>query len=259
VGLIEQPPVVFSRGVARRWRTLGVGPTDPQPGRGDLWAVRHESEERWIERLPKTQRRGLTKPSVVPGPSRPPTTEERLRQATIGEPQRHDGPITLCEYDPNWPKLFSREERRIRGALGDRAILLEHVGSTAVPGLAAKPIVDILLVVANSANESSYVPALEAEGYVLRIREPEWHQHRLLKGPDTNVNLHVLSAGGSESGRMLTFRDALRTNPETRERYAKTKRELARRTWKYVQEYADAKSEVVEAILAGAPEATARK
>ena len=196
---------------------------------------------------------------VEPHNSPNPMTEEQLRRVTIGEPLRHDAPITLCEYDPNWPELFSREERRIRKALGHRAIRLEHVGSTSVPDLAAKPIVDILLVVADSADESSYVPALEAEGYVLRIREPDWHQHRLFKGPDTNINLHVFSTGATEIDRMLTFRDLLRTNPETRKLYATTKRELARRTWKYVQNYADAKSEVVEGILTSASPSSNRK
>jgi GrpB-like predicted nucleotidyltransferase (UPF0157 family) len=128
-----------------------------------------------------------------------------------------------------------------------------------VPGLIAKPIIDIVLVVADSADEASYVPALAAEGYVLRIREPDWHQHRLLKGPETDVNLHVFSVGSAEVERMLRFRDLLRANPETRELYAKTKRELARRTWKYVQNYADAKSEVVEAILASAVPSHVRK
>jgi len=187
-------------------------------------------------------------------PDNPPkqVTDEQLRRVTIGEPKLHDAPITLCKYDPIWPLLFSREERRIRKALGDRAIRLEHVGSTSVPDLAAKPIIDILLVVADSADEPSYVTPLEAKGYVLRIREPDWHQHRLLKGPDTSINLHVFSAGSAEIDRMITFRDVLRSNPETRELYARTKRELAPRTWKYVQNYADAKSQVVESILAGA-------
>jgi GrpB-like predicted nucleotidyltransferase (UPF0157 family) len=176
-------------------------------------------------------------------------TEEQIRRATIGELRRHDAPITLRECDANWPRLFSHEELKIREAPGDRTIRVEHVGSTSVPGLPAKPIIDILLVVADSTDESTYVPALEAEGYVLRIREPDWHQDHLLKGPDTNINLHVFSAGSTEIDRMLIFRNLLRTNSATREFYAKTKRELARRNWKYVQDYADAKSEVVEAIL----------
>ena len=188
-----------------------------------------------------------------------PTSEEQLRRVTLGELKPHDAPITLCEYDPTWPEQFSREERRIRKALGDRAIRLEHVGSTSVPGLAAKPIIDILLVVADSSNESSYAPALEAEGYVLRIREPEWYQHRLFKGPGTNINLHVFSLGAEEIDRMLTFRDLLRTDGAARERYSRTKRELARREWKYVQNYADAKSEIIQEILASATSSSVPK
>ena len=129
---------------------------------------------------------------------------------------------------------------------------MEHIGSTAVPGLVAKPIIDILLVVANSADESSYVPALEAAGYVLRIREPDWHQHRLFKGPDTNINLHVFTTGSEEIRRVLILRDSLRTNEADRQLYARTKQSQASRKWKYVQNYADAKSEVVNAILARA-------
>src|SRR5271165_5708449 len=95
-----------------------------------------------------------------------------------------DGKILIVEYDPQWPELFRRAAERIRTALGDRVVLLEHTGSTSVPGLAAKPIIDITLVVADSADEAAYVPALEGAGYVLRFREPEWHEHRFFKGPD---------------------------------------------------------------------------
>jgi GrpB-like predicted nucleotidyltransferase (UPF0157 family) len=180
------------------------------------------------------------------------TREEQLRAATIGEPQRLDGPIELSDYRPDWPALYEREAERIRAALGDRVVLLEHVGSTAVPGLIAKPIVDVLLVVADSADEPAYVPRLEEAGYVLRIREPDWYEHRLLKGPDTNVNLHVFSPGAAEAERLLLFRDRLRTHDGDRALYASTKRELARQTWTYVQNYADAKADVVEEILARA-------
>jgi hypothetical protein len=101
------------------------------------------------------------------------------------------------------------------------------------------------------------VPPMEAAGYVLRIREPDWYEHRLFKGPDTNINLHVFSARCIEIERMLGFRDHLRGNASDRALYAATKRELAARHWRYVQEYADAKTEVVEAIIARAA-ATAR-
>ncbi|MCI4352185.1 MAG: GrpB family protein [Thermoplasmata archaeon] len=179
-------------------------------------------------------------------------TDDQIRQATIGEPAHLDGPVLLVEYDPMWPQQFARETERIQAALDARAIRVEHVGSTAVPGLVAKPIIDILLVVANSADESSYVPALEAAGYVLRHREPGWHEHRMFKGPDIDVNLHVFSSGSSEIGRMLNMRDRLRASRAARDLYAQTKRNLARRTWKYQQNYADAKAEVIEAILSGA-------
>jgi GrpB-like predicted nucleotidyltransferase (UPF0157 family) len=157
--------------------------------------------------------------------------------------------IYLAPCDPEWPRLFEREAVRVRAALGDRALLVEHAGSTSVPGLSAKPIIDIVLAVADTAAETAYVPALEAVGYVLRVREPDWHEHRLLKGPDTNVNLHVFTIGCVEIERMLGFRDHLRADEADRLRYEQAKLELAQRTWKYVQHYADAKSAVVEEIL----------
>jgi GrpB-like predicted nucleotidyltransferase (UPF0157 family) len=181
-----------------------------------------------------------------------PMTDAQIRQATIGEPTVLDGRITLVEYDPEWPGQFEREAARIRTALGDRALRIEHTGSTSVPGLIAKPVIDILLVVADSADEPPYVPALESAGYVLRIREPEWHEHRLFKGPDVDLNLHVFSAGSAEIERMLLFRDRLRASAEDRELYARTKRQLAQRRWKFVQNYADAKSQIISAILSAA-------
>jgi len=182
-----------------------------------------------------------------------PTTEGQLRESIIGgDLELMTRPIVLEEYDPEWPRLFQREAERIRGALGDGALAIEHTGSTSVPGLAAKPIVDITLVVEDTTDEASYVPALEAAGYVLRIREPEWYEHRLFKGPDTNVNLHVFSRGCGEIDRMTRFRDWLRSHDDDRELYLRTKRELAARDWKFVQNYADAKTAVVQEILARA-------
>jgi len=176
-------------------------------------------------------------------------TDEQIQKSSVGELKPFDSTITLVEYDRLWPENFAREAKRIRAALGERAIIVEHIGSTSVPGLVAKPIIDILLSVANSADEPSYVPALEAAGYVLRIREPDWHQHRLFKGPDTNINLHVFTQGSEEILRTLTLRDWLRTNEPDRELYARSKRDLASKKWKYVQNYADAKTAVIEEIL----------
>ena len=181
-----------------------------------------------------------------------PHTEGELRAMTVGEVKVHAAPITLVEYDPEWPALFAREDRRIRAALGDRVLRLEHTGSTSVPGLAAKPCIDMTMIVPDSSDEATYVPALEAAGYVLWIREPDWHEHRVFKGPDTNVNLHVFSAGSPELDRMVGFRDWLRTHDDDRDLYQRTKRELAAREWQYVQNYADAKTTVVEQIIARA-------
>jgi GrpB-like predicted nucleotidyltransferase (UPF0157 family) len=178
--------------------------------------------------------------------------EAELQAVRLQKVEVHGGPIELAEYNPAWPELYEREAEKIRAALGDRARALEHAGSTSVPGLAAKPIIDIVLAVADSANESAYVPALEQAGYVLSIREPDWHQHRLLKGTDPTVNLHVFSHGSPEVERMLAFRNRLRANEAERMLYERAKRELARRTWTYTQDYADAKTQVVKAILARA-------
>jgi GrpB-like predicted nucleotidyltransferase (UPF0157 family) len=160
--------------------------------------------------------------------------------------------IELRDYDPSWPRLYAREAARIWLALGDRVVRLEHAGSTSVPTLAAKPVIDIVLEVPDAAEEATYLPAMEAAGYVLRLREPGWFQHRLLKGPDTDINLHVFSAGCPETGRMLSFRDRLRSHADDRELYEGVKRELAGWDWTSVQQYADAKTAVISAILARA-------
>ena len=167
----------------------------------------------------------------------------------IGGPELHNSTIYLAPYDPEWPRLFEREAQRIGAALGDRVLLLEHVGSTSVPSLSAKPRIDIVLAVADSADEAAYAPDMEAAGYVLKIREPDWHEHRVFKGPDTDVNLHTFTIGCAEIERMLRFRDHLRSDSTDRELYEQAKQELAKRTWKYVQHYADAKSQVVEEII----------
>ncbi|MEV6626432.1 GrpB family protein [Amycolatopsis sp. NPDC051106] len=186
------------------------------------------------------------------------TSQEALSEDEIesgwvgGEAPKLNSTVTLVDYDPEWPKLFEREAERIRGALGERVLVLEHVGSTSVPGLCAKPCVDILLEVPDSDDEDAYLPALEAAGYRLVIREPDWEKHRCFKGPDTNINLHVYSPGNGQTPRYRLFRDRLRSHPEELALYAAKKRELGAREWKYIQQYADAKTEVVEEILARA-------
>ena len=181
-------------------------------------------------------------------------TDEEIQAYSVEPLVPLTRPITFVEYDPAWPGLFEREEARIRSILGDRVVRFEHTGSTAVPGLAAKPVIDITMTVADVLDEPAYAADLVAAGYrvVIREQEPEWYDHRVLKGPDTNVNLHVFSDGCPELDRMVGFRDWLRTHDEDRQLYEDTKRDLIKRDWKFVQNYADAKGEVVEQIAARA-------
>ena len=178
-----------------------------------------------------------------------PSTEEQIRAHTIGELRPLSGKILIVDYDPRWLELFQREAERIRSVLRSQALQIEHAGSTSVPSLAAKPIIDMVLVVNNSEDEYSYVPALERAGYVLRIREANWHEHRMFNGPDTEINLHVFSSGCPEIDRILAFRDWLRRDAADRDLYARTKRALVEREWKYIQNYADAKTAVIEEIM----------
>lgn len=185
-----------------------------------------------------------------------PSCEEYLRAHTVGGLTPLSSPIPIVDYDPVWPRRFEREADAIRSVLGELALRVDHVGSTAVPGLPAKPIIDIILAVADSAKEPEYAGPLEKIGYQLHIREPGWHEHRLYKGPEKDVNLHVFSAGCPEIDRMLAFRDWLRTSESDRELYSRSKRALARQEWKYTQNYADAKTAVIEEIISRARTST---
>ncbi|MDH3679663.1 MAG: GrpB family protein [Acidimicrobiia bacterium] len=167
-----------------------------------------------------------------------------------------NGPIHLAPYDPGWPAQYEQEADRLSAVLGDRMLAVHHVGSTSVPGLPAKPIIDIVMAVADSEDETTYVPDLEAAGYTLRIREPEWFEHRMFKGPGADINLHVFTLGCTEIDRMIRFRDRLRSDEQDRQRYTETKQELAAHHWDVVQSYADAKSDVVRSIMKRATEST---
>lgn len=174
---------------------------------------------------------------------------DRKMERRIGGARRLAERLEIRDYDRAWPTLYLEEEQRIRGALGDRVVLVEHAGSTSVPALPAKPIIDIVLEVPDTTDEQSYVSDLEDAGYTLRFREPEWFEHRLFDRPGAAVHLHVFSAGCEETERMLLFRDWLRSNEPDRDLYVRTKRELARHDWTYMQQYADAKSAVVREIM----------
>ncbi len=170
----------------------------------------------------------------------------------VRPPRAHRGPIHLVPPDAMWPRQYAEVAARIRQALGPVAAVVEHVGSTSVPGLAAKPFIDVLLLVPDPGDEAAYVPGLEASGFLLHVREPDWHQHRFFRAHDPEAQIHVFAVGSEEAERMLLFRDRLRANRDERTLYEEAKRRLASRSWTRVQDYADAKSEVVEEIIARA-------
>ncbi|MDL2263047.1 GrpB family protein [Synergistaceae bacterium OttesenSCG-928-I11] len=136
--------------------------------------------------------------------------------------------IEVIPYDSNWPAIFQRLEREIKAALGNTALSIEHVGSTAVPGLAAKPVIDIDLTVADTTDEASYAPQLEKLGYDLYIREPSWHQHRCFRLAEPRVNLHVFGPDCPEVIRHRMFREWLKSHPDDRELYEQTKLDAVR-------------------------------
>jgi GrpB-like predicted nucleotidyltransferase (UPF0157 family) len=190
-------------------------------------------------------------------------SDEEHRDALIGE-QRPIEHMVVEDYDSRWPQWYAEEQAAISTALDPDAILrLEHTGSTSVPGLAAKPILDMLLVLADPSDERTYLSPLNALGYRLVMREPNWYHHRVLTrrrddGDPYDVNLHVFGpTAAPEIQRILVFRDWLRSHPADRTRYGQLKKELAQRSWNSMLGYSNAKSDVVEEILSRALSAEA--
>jgi len=175
-------------------------------------------------------------------------TDDPVEKGVIGVVEKCD--ITIAEYDATWPALFAKHAKIIGEALAGAAWRIEHIGSTSVPGLAAKPIIDILVVVKDSTDESVYLRQLEATGYVLRVREPDWHEHRMFGTRDKDLHIHIYSDGCPEITRTLTFRDRLRRNANDRNRYEQTKRQLATQNWTDINAYAQAKTDVIEEVIA---------
>ena len=163
--------------------------------------------------------------------------------------------VALVEYDPSWPAAYERLAAKVNAVLGPQVLALDHVGSTSVPGLRAKPVIDIDLTVADVADEAAYVQALEPHGFELVIREPWWYGHRLLRHSDPRCNLHVWSPNCPEPARHLIFRDWLRENPEDRDRYVRAKHAAAHRTRLSrgdVVDYNERKRDVIREIYARA-------
>jgi GrpB-like predicted nucleotidyltransferase (UPF0157 family) len=179
--------------------------------------------------------------------------DEYLDRVLIGG--REKRLIAIAGYDSTWPRTFRHEQDCIQEALGGVALRIEHVGSTAVPGLAAKPVIDILVTVENPNDDSMLLPALESAGYELRVREPG---HRMFRTPSRDVHVHISAIADPEANRYLAFRDRLRRSREDRVAYERLKRDLATRDWSDMNKYATAKTELIAAILARAdtPELT---
>ena len=153
--------------------------------------------------------------------------------------------LVLTDPDPTWPAAYAVHEARIRDALGPTAVQVQHIGSTSVPGLAAKPIIDVLVTVVDITAEEDHVEPLLAAGYELRVREPG---HRLVRTPERDVHVHLLPVGDEAATDHQLFRDHLRTDRADRELYEQTKRALVRREWSDMNAYAEAKTEVITAI-----------
>jgi GrpB-like predicted nucleotidyltransferase (UPF0157 family) len=189
-------------------------------------------------------------PLPVPAP---PLTPAQMAARAVGDrPAEVTRPITVVPYSGAWPAVYRREEARIRAALGARALAVEHVGSTAVPGLAAKDRVDIDLIVADPADEDAYVPALTAAGLTLASREPHWYEHRCLWTETHDANVHVFGPDCDEHQRHLILRDRLRTHPADRDRYAACKLSAAAAHPLSMAQYVAAKAGTIVDILARA-------
>ena len=173
--------------------------------------------------------------------------DRELDQVLIGGREKRE--IVIVEYDESWPARFEAEHGRVRRAPGVCAVRIEHIGSTAVPGLAAKSIIDLLVTVEDPEDETVTVPALTAAGYELRVREPG---HRMFRTPRRDVHVHVWADTDVEVTRYLRFRDRLRRSAEDRRAYEQLKRELARRDWSDMNHYAAAKGPLIEDILSRA-------
>jgi GrpB-like predicted nucleotidyltransferase (UPF0157 family) len=187
----------------------------------------------------------------------PPEVRQRFQEPAgkagaglVGEPPKRWEKIVVEEYDPGWVGRFEAAGSALREALGGLVVGVEHVGSTSVPGLAAKSIIDIDLLLDDTADESRYLPALEAIGYRLVLREPWWYGHRMFVSGAEDVNLHVWPPTAPEPIRHRLFRDWLRSHPEDLELYASAKRRLARDTVDRPGDYSLAKNEVIDDIFA---------
>jgi N-methylhydantoinase B/oxoprolinase/acetone carboxylase alpha subunit/GrpB-like predicted nucleotidyltransferase (UPF0157 family) len=236
--------LITERRASAPWGLAGGEPGAP----GENWIVPGGDESR-AERLPDKCTLAMARGDVLrmytPGGGgwgRASGPVEGLR--VFGE--RDGSTVRIVDYDPSWPDRFEAERARIQSALGSVAKRIEHVGSTSVPGLGAKPVVDVMVAVDDPDDDASFVVPLTKAGYVLRVIEPE---HRMFRSPQRDVHVHLWRAGSEDERRHLVFRDWLRANADDRDRYESVKRELAARSWTDSNDYANAKNEIVADIM----------
>ncbi len=185
--------------------------------------------------------------------NRKPRRADATTVELVGGPEPLELP--LHDYEDRWPDVYLEHRNRIRDALAPVDVDIEHIGSTSVPGLAAKPIIDIVVAVDDITAEEDYLDPLLAAGYELRVREPG---HRLVRTPARDVHVHVYERGAPAVNAYLLLRDRLRSDPDDRALYESTKRALLSRRWTDMNDYADAKTEVILAIQARAEAARER-
>lgn len=170
--------------------------------------------------------------------------------------ERHtDIPLEVVPADPSWPAQFALVKSRIEAALGSQVTAVDHVGSTSVPDMIAKPVIDIDVTVANIQDESTYALALEDAGFQFILRDPSWNQHRLFYGYEPPANVHVFGPESKELIRHAAMRDWLKEHPEDRKIYADIKIKASKEAIENgedVNQYNDRKSAVLQEILARA-------
>lgn len=156
--------------------------------------------------------------------------------------------VEVVAYDPSWPQKYEKIERFIKNALGSNLQTIDHIGSTSIPNISAKPVIDIDLSVSDPADENSYLSALEKLGFKLIVREPRFYGHRLLHLAEPRVNLHVFSTDCPETIRHLLFRDWLRKSKEDRQLYANAKLDAVKDSRLDIEKYHENKKHVVHEI-----------
>ncbi|WP_209008818.1 GrpB family protein [Pseudovibrio japonicus] len=170
-----------------------------------------------------------------------------LETGLIGGPEKRE--IKIERYNPRWPEIYEVHKEKVSKAFSGIEHRTEHIGSTSVNGLAAKPIVDMLVVISDPGNEKLYREAMENQGYQLRVREPDFDEHRMFRTFEQDVHIHVFPEGSKEVERYLLFRDHLRRHADVRSGYEALKRKQSEKNWSDMNAYAEAKTEFIETII----------